>query len=113
MNTVDRRRHLRYEVEAPVLVQDNDEEFWAVARDVSQGGVFLCTERALPLWSDVRAKLVPRSGHYISARARVVRVTADGVGCAFSQLSKKSARALAAWLGPSGGLQSVVGVIER
>jgi hypothetical protein len=111
----ERRRGRRVSLRAPVLVipQDGEgERFWGVAENISAGGMFVSTERCLPLYSEVLTKIVPPDGPSLHARARVVRCEGGGLGCCFVRLSRESSFHLNKWLGSSGGLGPISGTID-
>jgi hypothetical protein len=114
----NRRKHKRYKTDAQVLVIPKDEEehqrFWASADNISSGGMFINTSHKLPLYSELRAKIVPREGGVsVHATARVVRESeGTGVGCCFVHMAENSAFWLNQWLGRTGGLPAVSGTIS-
>jgi hypothetical protein len=112
----NRRKHKRYKTDAHVLVIPENEEhqrFWASADNISSGGMFINTSHKLPLYSELRAKIVPREGGVsVHATARVVRESeGTGVGCCFVHMAENSSFWLNQWLGRTGGLPSVSGTI--
>jgi hypothetical protein len=112
----ERRRHERYWIQAVVQVTPTNSAlkgFWARADNVSHGGMFLRTAVRLPLYTELEAKITPEHLPTFRAKARVVRARdGEGIGCCFSHLTAQSRLYLEMWLGRSGGLPTVTGVIE-
>lgn len=113
----ERRRCPRSSLAADVLVLEREAEqqsgFWAKARDISRGGVFIETAKTVPSDALVRLKIVPDRGLTMRATARVIhQYRGTGFGCAFVSLSRLSGRRLDALLGRTGGLDPISGEIE-
>ncbi|MCC6747140.1 MAG: PilZ domain-containing protein [Deltaproteobacteria bacterium] len=112
----ERRTEVRQAAEAAVLVIPKENErprFWAEVRDISRGGMFLATEEPIPEDTVFWAKIVPRNAPAVRALARVVHTHhPKGVGCSFVDLSSAARQSLDVWLGRTGGLPAVSGVID-
>ena len=112
----ERRAGQRRAINASVLVipRDGTEGFWAKARDISRGGMFIRTDRWLPVYAELRTKILPDETHAIHATVRVVRhCEGEGVGCCFVHLPAQSTVHLDRLLGKTGGLPPISGVIEK
>ena len=111
----ERRAGQRRAINAPVLVIPRDgASFWAKARDISRGGMFIRTDRWLPVDAELRTKILSDETVLIHATARVVRrCEGEGVGCCFVHLPAQSTVRLDRLLGKTGGLPPISGVIEK
>jgi hypothetical protein len=113
--TINRREHLRLEVDGPVLVVPSDRSvnrFWAATTNISPGGLFIQTDVAIPVYTEIRTKIMLRDGPTIQAQARVVRCEKGrGIGCCFVHMAERYERSLNSWLGRSGGLRPISGTI--
>jgi hypothetical protein len=116
MTEQTRRSHPRFPLFADVLVIPRDgahERFWAATENISMGGMFLRATCALPVDTELMAKIVPPESPTVHATARVIHVKqGEGFGCCIVELAPRSGRRLARWLGRSGGLPPVAGTIE-
>ncbi|MBX7100623.1 MAG: PilZ domain-containing protein [Myxococcaceae bacterium] len=100
--TQDRRVHPRLPVRLLVQHQTEPESAFEVdyAVDLSQGGLFLQTSRALEPNSTLHLQFAPaRDARVIECFCRVARVTPDGVGAAFLQLDDGASALLTEVLG--------------
>ena len=112
----ERRAGQRRAINASVLVipRNGAESFWAKARDISRGGMFIRTDRWLPVDAELRTQILPDETTTIHATARVVRrCEGEGVGCCFVHLPAQSTVRLDRLLGKTGGLPPISGVIEK
>lgn len=88
-----RRVHERFECDLPVTLLHEEEEFGAVATNISLGGVYLVTEARMPYGSLVSVRFrVPAMKKDATAAGTIRWVKPDGVGVQFGSL-----RALEVW----------------
>ncbi len=91
---MDRRQHARHPVRMLVQHQSSsaDEAFDVdYATDLSRGGLFLHTKRALPKDTTLHVHFSPtKDAQLISAFCRVARVTQDGAGMEFVALDAET-----------------------
>jgi len=98
-----------------VLVVPSDrsvDRFWAATANISRGGLFIQTEVAIPLFTEIRTKIMLRDGPTIQAKARVVRCEKGGLGCCFVHIAEPYERSFNSWLGRTGGLKPIAGTID-
>jgi hypothetical protein len=86
---------------------------WGQARNVSVGGLFVQTDDEIPLYAPLDLLIYPGAEPAFRARAIAVQRRGGGVGICFARISAQARLHLERWLGRSGGLQPVSGVIER
>lgn len=113
---MERRRHKRHPIQADVLVVPKNSEqdhFWAVTENISAGGMFVRTERKLPIYAEIQVKIFPEKGFVVNAVASVVHASEKGFGCCFAYIPHQSKNYLDRWLGRSGGLKEVSGTIRE
>jgi len=91
----------RVAVETPVRVAHEGVETWAVARNLSRGGIFVEAERAYPPQTEIRLEFpLPDGGAVLAPAASVVWVRLEtdrglrGMGLRFLGLDGASARSL-------------------
>lgn len=86
----ERRKHRRVPVDLNVRHRTPNElvSQVAAARDVSPGGVFLKTQKTMPIGAtlEVGFELPDRPEQELHARGRVVRVNSEGVAVEFVEL---------------------------
>lgn len=88
-----RRVHERFECDLPVTLLHDDQEFEAVATNISLGGVYLVTEATMPYGSLVNVRFrVPAMKKDATVAGTIRWVKPDGVGVQFGSL-----RALEVW----------------
>lgn len=86
---------------------------WGKARNVSVGGLFVQTADSIPLYSELSLWIYPPGQVGFRARAIAVQRCEGGLGLCFSRISAQARLHFERWLGRSGGLRPVSGVIER
>ena len=86
---------------------------WGRARNVSVGGLFVQTADPVPLYSELNLWIYPPGEVGFRARAIAVQRRDGGIGLCFLRISAQARLHFNRWLGRSGGLSPVSGVIER
>jgi Tfp pilus assembly protein PilZ len=92
---MDQRQHTRYAVQLDVELIDGSGRHPGRTRDLSLGGVFVCTTERLPFGRDVAVSLLLPALKETTELAATVRWhTEDGVGLAFRSLRAREVWAL-------------------
>jgi hypothetical protein len=97
----ERRATPRVSVRFLVQHQSSPDEGFEVdyATDLSRGGLFINTRKALPPQSTVHVQFAPaKDARLVSAFCRVTHVTPQGVGAQFVSLDEDGARLIDATL---------------
>ncbi|MDT8317569.1 MAG: response regulator [bacterium] len=95
------REHIRVPIDSEVLFADDGKEYSSELHDVSEGGLFICTEKPLPMGTQLNIKFkLPGSPGMIEVEGTVVRVVekkvehpvhvVPGNGIKFSRLSMEA-----------------------
>lgn len=94
-----RRRYPRLEAQVDVYLETQDRLASSGAVDLSMRGVFFRTRRPEPIGSQAVVRIaLPGHAAMVRVVAEVVRVSADGVGLAFREMSEADRAILAAFL---------------
>jgi hypothetical protein len=113
---VDSRRHTRRACAAEVEIRFEGEgarPLAATIRDISMGGMFVCTSRAVAPDTTFTASLYPPTNPPFKVRGRVIFLReGEGFGCIFVRVPQTATMLLVRWLGRCGGLPPVAGTIE-
>jgi Tfp pilus assembly protein PilZ len=73
---VEKREHIRHATHIRVLIDSSEQ---CIARDISRGGLFISTQRPLPIESEVSLHLeIPNSEGSLQLLGRVVRIETAG-----------------------------------
>lgn len=92
---IDQRQHTRYAVELDVELVDGSGRHPGRTRDLSVGGMFVCTRGRLAFAADVAVSLLlPALKEVTELPATVRWHTEDGVGLAFRSLRAREVWAL-------------------
>lgn len=117
LNPVDLRQHRRIAFTAEVeiaLESDREHPFRAASRDISMGGMFVITQRSVPLDATFTATVRPPARPPLKVRGRVVHLrSGEGFGCIFVRVPQTAEILLTSWLGRCGGLPPVAGTITN
>lgn len=98
---MDRRQHARHPVRILVQHHSTTQDDFDVdyASDLSRGGLFLNTKRALPHNTTLHVQFSPtRDARMVNAFCRVARVTNDGAGMQFVGLDSESKALIDRWV---------------
>ena len=98
----DRRTSRRVEVEAEVGAHSRSHFLTGTSSDLSSGGLFIATEKPLPMGAEITVGLVLPDGHRILADAVVAWVRGphagvEGMGVRFIGVAPADAAAIARW----------------
>ncbi len=98
----ERRRLQRVKVKCKVSVEGEQGRFDGETLDISMGGMFVRTNRILPVGSIVNVALaLPQNGELIRSAARIVRVVGDEfMGFQFEAIGKAESERLGGFLVP-------------
>ncbi len=99
----DRREHRRYPVTLKICYSALDTFFYDYAINISQGGVFIRTDKPLPVGSPVHLKFsIPGTEREIESEGQVMRVIKSGhnpeppgMGIRFESIKKEDVRLIA------------------
>lgn len=84
VNIIEKRNDYRRQYLAEIIYGHDDGIGKGFIRDLSLGGVFVASERKVPVGSDVLVTLpFAKSIRYVSLRGVVVRIADDGFAIAF------------------------------
>jgi hypothetical protein len=94
-NQDDRRRHTRVDFSTKILLKARDVEIETTGstRDLSMKGVYVSTDRQVPLGTECQVTVLLSGGIEtltLSMKARVARVEAGGIGLSFDSMDLES-----------------------
>ena len=103
------REHVRVPIDAEVIFKDGGKEYSSELHDVSEGGLFICMERPLPMGTQLNIKFkLPEIPGTIEVEGKVVRVVEKGAGypahalpgngIKFSHISPEARRDIASYI---------------
>lgn len=103
------REHVRVPIDAEVIFKDGGKEYSSELHDVSEGGLFICMERPLPMGTQLNIKFkLPEIPGTIEVEGKVVRVVEKGAGypahalpgngIKFSHISAEARRDIASYI---------------
>jgi CheY-like chemotaxis protein len=95
-SAVERRSVPRYAVRIPMAVHDGKSPFRARSENLGRSGVFVATDKPMPLGSSLRVRLeLPIAGvGFAEIVSTVIHAGAAGFGVAFREMSPDTARRL-------------------
>ncbi|MBK8173323.1 MAG: TIGR02266 family protein [Sandaracinaceae bacterium] len=102
----ERRISPRAEIEVDIGFQSDTNFFVGIAGDLSDGGLFIATQEALPIGTELTIAMVLPGGHHITAHGKVAWTrrgeaknnTVAGMGVSFTELGKSDARVVGMFL---------------
>lgn len=102
----ERRESERVELEVDIGLHSDSQFYAGLSNDISEGGLFVSTVRALPVGSELTLSFVLPGGHAVTTRGRVAWLssprdddgTRPGMGVRFVQLEPQHRAAVEAFL---------------
>jgi Tfp pilus assembly protein PilZ len=92
---IDKRIHARHPIALEVELLDGTRSYTGATRDLSLGGMFICTQARLPFGSDISVRIrLPALEDAAVLEATVRWNTAEGVGVGFRSLRARQVWAL-------------------